>query len=203
MSSTGTAKLFKHGRSQAVRLPKEFRLPGTEVRVRRIGRGVLLEPIDGPFDVDAWFAKLDEYLDALHARWSAAAPMPPHVGSSTDGLPRYERGDCSAQRSSFAGPSSYPRDDRTWSYTRDISHRVVRAAVSGGEERPPQRNVQRIADFPAGRSSFRLFQPGDAEEAGDIRAALERTGTRIGPYDVLIAAQARCSDAVLVTANES
>src|SRR5215212_8371123 len=61
-SDTGTAKLFKHGRSQAVRLPKEFRMPGTEVRVRRIGRGVLLEPIDVPFDIKAWFAKIDEYL---------------------------------------------------------------------------------------------------------------------------------------------
>jgi len=63
MSSVRTAKIFKHGRSQAVRLPKEFRLPGTEVRVRRVGRGVLLEPIDVPFDVKAWFGKLDEYLD--------------------------------------------------------------------------------------------------------------------------------------------
>lgn len=61
MSETATAKLFKHGRSQAVRLPKEFRLPGTEVRVRKVGRGVLLEPID--FDVDAWFARLDAYHD--------------------------------------------------------------------------------------------------------------------------------------------
>jgi antitoxin VapB len=34
-----------HGRSQAVRLPKEFRLPGKEVRVRKIGNSVLLEPI--------------------------------------------------------------------------------------------------------------------------------------------------------------
>jgi antitoxin VapB len=63
MRNTGTAKLFKHGRSQAVRLPKEFRMPGTEVRVRRIGRGVLLEPLDARFDVKAWFAKIDEYLD--------------------------------------------------------------------------------------------------------------------------------------------
>jgi antitoxin VapB len=63
MSDTATAKLFKHGRSQAVRLPKEFRMPGREVRVRRIGRGVLLEPIDGEFDVEAWFAKIDEYRD--------------------------------------------------------------------------------------------------------------------------------------------
>jgi len=63
MGDAGIAKLFKHGRSQAVRLPKEFRMPGTEVRVRRIGQGVLLEPIGAQFDVKAWFAKLDEYLD--------------------------------------------------------------------------------------------------------------------------------------------
>jgi len=60
MAETGTAKLFKHGRSQAVRLPKEFRLPGTEVRVRRVGRGVLLEPTEKSVeDVRAIFAKID------------------------------------------------------------------------------------------------------------------------------------------------
>ena len=58
-----TAKIFMHGRSQAVRLPKEFRLPGKEVRVRRVGRGVFLEPIGEPFDIAAWWAKLDEYRD--------------------------------------------------------------------------------------------------------------------------------------------
>ena len=31
-----------HGRSQAVRLPKEFRFEGTEVYVRRVGAGVVL-----------------------------------------------------------------------------------------------------------------------------------------------------------------
>ena len=36
MAETGTAKLFKHGRSQAVRLPKEFRLPGTEIGHERV-----------------------------------------------------------------------------------------------------------------------------------------------------------------------
>ena len=40
-----TAKLFKTGRSQAVRLPKEFRFAGKEVRIRRVGQGVLLEPM--------------------------------------------------------------------------------------------------------------------------------------------------------------
>ena len=36
------AKLFQHGRSQAVRLPKEFRFEGTEVYVRRVGADVVL-----------------------------------------------------------------------------------------------------------------------------------------------------------------
>ena len=45
MSEKPTAKLFMHGRSQAVRLPKEFRLPGKEVYVRRVGDTVVLEPI--------------------------------------------------------------------------------------------------------------------------------------------------------------
>jgi antitoxin VapB len=55
-----TAKLFKHGGSQAVRLPKDFRMPGTEVRVRRLGRGVLLEPIERSVeDIKAVFAEID------------------------------------------------------------------------------------------------------------------------------------------------
>jgi antitoxin VapB len=58
MKAFGIAKIFKHGRSQAVRLPKEFRLPGKEVRVRRVGRGVLLEP--NPPDLKAIFEKMDK-----------------------------------------------------------------------------------------------------------------------------------------------
>lgn len=52
-----TAKLFKTGRSQAVRLPKEFRFEGKEVRIRRLGNGVLLEPIKT--DWQATFAAID------------------------------------------------------------------------------------------------------------------------------------------------
>jgi antitoxin VapB len=52
-----TAKLFRNGRSQAVRLPKEFRFAGDRVRIRRMGKGVLLEPL--PADPATWFADLD------------------------------------------------------------------------------------------------------------------------------------------------
>lgn len=45
-----TAKLFWSGRSQAVRLPKEFRMEGAEVRIRRQGAAVILEPVASDWD---------------------------------------------------------------------------------------------------------------------------------------------------------
>ena len=41
------AKIFKHGRSQAVRLPKEYRFEGSEVLATKVGDRVILEPIAG------------------------------------------------------------------------------------------------------------------------------------------------------------
>jgi antitoxin VapB len=55
------AKIFWSGRSQAVRLPKDFRFSGEEVRIRRHGNAVILEPI--PTDwawLDAIVGKLDD-----------------------------------------------------------------------------------------------------------------------------------------------
>lgn len=44
-----TARLFQSGRSQAVRLPKDYRFQGQEVAVKHYGNGVLLLPIDDPW----------------------------------------------------------------------------------------------------------------------------------------------------------
>ena len=44
-----TARLFQSGRSQAVRLPKDYRFQGSEVAVKHFGNGVLLLPIDDPW----------------------------------------------------------------------------------------------------------------------------------------------------------
>lgn len=41
-----TAKLFENGRSQAVRLPKEYRFQGNEVAINKIGDIVMLLPVD-------------------------------------------------------------------------------------------------------------------------------------------------------------
>jgi antitoxin VapB len=57
MSERAVAKLFRNGRSQAVRLPKEFRFRGDKVHVRRVTSGVLLEPV---LDVKEWFARMDK-----------------------------------------------------------------------------------------------------------------------------------------------
>jgi tRNA(fMet)-specific endonuclease VapC len=67
----------------------------------------------------------------------------------------------------------------------------------------PRRESHRIDDFLSGPIQVLDFEQDDAMEADDIRASLERAGTPIGgPYDVLIAGQARRRGAVLVTANQ-
>jgi antitoxin VapB len=58
MPKTDIAKLFQNGRSQAVRLPREFRFEGDRVRIRRVPQGVLLEPLIQ--DPKEWFRRLDE-----------------------------------------------------------------------------------------------------------------------------------------------
>ena len=49
-----TAKLFKNGQSQAVRLPLEFRFEGTQVYIKRMGNAVLLLP-----EQDSWQMMFD------------------------------------------------------------------------------------------------------------------------------------------------
>ena len=63
-------------------------------------------------------------------------------------------------------------------------------------------NEDKIALFISGGGlSLMPFAAGDAAEAADIRAHLKRAATPIGPYDVLIAAQARRAGTTLITAN--
>ena len=63
------------------------------------------------------------------------------------------------------------------------------------------RNEARLIQFLRAPFIIAPFESEDADHAGEIRATLHRAGTPIGPYDVLIAAQARRLGAVLVTAN--
>ena len=76
MGSKTTAKIFMHGRSQAVRLPKEFRLPGNEVKISRMGPGIYIEPLK--LSADALFAALDSFGDLPFMEdGREQPPMPP------------------------------------------------------------------------------------------------------------------------------
>ena len=65
-----TAKVFWSGRSQAVRLPKAFRFETEEVRIRRHGQAVILEPIATDWAwLDALVAPLDDdFVQAIDER---------------------------------------------------------------------------------------------------------------------------------------
>ena len=66
-----TAKLFRNGQSQAVRLPKEFAIPGREVFVRRVGNAVLLIPA-----ADPWTG-FEEALSAFSPDFMTERSQPP------------------------------------------------------------------------------------------------------------------------------
>ena len=59
-----TAKLFKNGKSQAVRLPKEFRFSGDQVFVKRVGNAVVLIPHNAPWEslISSLSLFTDDYL---------------------------------------------------------------------------------------------------------------------------------------------
>jgi antitoxin VapB len=74
------AKLFRHGGSQAARLPREFRLPGTEAAISRTpSGGVLLEPLDADFE-----ARRRKFI-ALAGSCPDLLDVPPHT---TPDIPR-------------------------------------------------------------------------------------------------------------------
>jgi tRNA(fMet)-specific endonuclease VapC len=66
-----------------------------------------------------------------------------------------------------------------------------------------EENAQRLRVFLSGNIGVLPFEESDASIAGDSRATLEANGTAIGPYDLLIAAQALRTGTTLATANVS
>jgi antitoxin VapB len=66
-----TAKLFMNGRSQAVRLPKEFRMAGDDVYINRIGSVVVLIPKDAPW------SSMVESLDLFTRDFMERREQPP------------------------------------------------------------------------------------------------------------------------------
>lgn len=65
-ATMNTAKLFKNGKSQAVRLPKEFKFEGSEVYIKRIGQNVMLIPMNDPWGT--LIDSLDKFSDDFMSR---------------------------------------------------------------------------------------------------------------------------------------
>ena len=75
--SMDTAKVFWSGRSQAVRLPKEFRFEAGEVRIRRHGSAVILEPVATDWDwLEAIAGPVDDDFAAAAAEQPAEQERP-------------------------------------------------------------------------------------------------------------------------------
>jgi len=74
-----TGKIFTSGRSQAVRLPKECRFPGSEVGVKRIGEMVVLYPKDR--GAELFFSSLgkfsDDFFDSIESAKTEMLPESP------------------------------------------------------------------------------------------------------------------------------
>lgn len=65
-SRSREAKLFRNNRSQAVRIPAEFELPGDRVWIRREGARLIIEPVTGPSNIVE-----------LLAQWKKEEPLGP------------------------------------------------------------------------------------------------------------------------------
>ncbi|EMY78487.1 AbrB/MazE/SpoVT family DNA-binding domain-containing protein [Leptospira sp. 201903070] len=61
-----TAKLFTNGRSQAVRLPKEFQFSGDDVLIQKVGEAVILVPKNKAWNVflDGLNGFSDDFMEA-------------------------------------------------------------------------------------------------------------------------------------------
>lgn len=64
MEAARLARLFRNGRNQALRIPREFELPGDEVRITRDGARLIVEPVVVD-DLKAVLASLEPVADEL------------------------------------------------------------------------------------------------------------------------------------------
>ena len=195
------AKIFWSGRSQAVRLPKEFRFAADKVRVRRHGSAVILEPIASDWN----------WLDVIAGRSTTILPRP-----RAKSLPS-NCGPISIAFSSNAVPARHQRRHRA---TRTIAIRALRSApartnppTSASPQSSPTsstsarsravRTQENVALLDELQFEVVEFDKEDARQAGEVRATLAALGTPIGPYDILIAGQAKSRDLILVSRNMS
>jgi antitoxin VapB len=63
MNEGRPVKLFRNGRNQAVRIPREFELPGEDALMRKEGDKLTIEPVQKKGDLLEWLATLEPVED--------------------------------------------------------------------------------------------------------------------------------------------
>lgn len=77
-SKDDVAKVFWSGRSQAIRLPRQYRLSCREVSIHREGNKLVLEPNEEPTDALGWPLSFWELFGALDEDFDVGDRSQPH-----------------------------------------------------------------------------------------------------------------------------
>lgn len=72
MSMQRSVKLFRNGRNQAVRIPREFELPGTEAIMRKEGDTLIIEPAKKLSSLKDWLTT----LEPIDEEWPEIEDLP-------------------------------------------------------------------------------------------------------------------------------
>jgi len=188
------ARVFWAGRSQAIRLPKEFRFATDTVLVHREGRAVVLEP------ADEWPEGYVEVFCRGARRLQEAATGPGREEELARMKFLLDTDTCI-----YALKQNPTVLKHLLTQSReDIAVSVITEAElrTGAAKSTPAAKTLRLVENFLRPLGIIEFTSSDAASYAQVRANLERAGTPIGPLDTLIAAQAVARKLVLVSNNE-
>jgi tRNA(fMet)-specific endonuclease VapC len=192
-----TAKLFQTGGSQAVRLPKEFRIEGSEVYIAQEGERIILSPKKK----EEWPLKFFQDIRITDSRFKRPGqPDVPPVKPiwrkvfllDTDTCIDVLRG----RRNALQKLRSLSPDDCAVSSI--TAFELYTGALLSAH---PARERVKIEQF-LNQLLVIAFDRVTAQHSASLRVELQRGGSTIGAYDLLIAAEAVRSRLILVSSNE-
>ena len=194
-----TAKLFRNGRSQAVRLPAQFRFSGSEVYVRR-------DPNTGDVILSRRPESWQDFFDLVEQpRYSERLPDEPtrHATAKAEPFLMSVRYLLDTNMASYVIKGNVPRvrEKLLRVPITDVGISVMtEAELRFGVTRKPEAARLKLAvDEFLLRVDILLWDSSAAQQYAILRSALEDAGAPMGNMDMMIAAQALAAAVVLVT----
>ena len=187
------AKVFQNGRSQAIRLPKEYRVDGSEVYIEKIGHSIIIiQKEKSKWDVmRKALADLDELdfdrnqpkVQTRDLFWYMLdTKIVSYVIKNRD----------------FSLIDKF--EEMSADSTISVSSITVAELFYGVKKKQSKKLEVAVREFLLPLEKL-CFDENAALHYGEIRTLLELDGKVIGSHDMLIAAHAKSVDAVLVTNN--